>query len=42
MKASALRPPALVEDLVDAEPAGDLTLQGLARPMATFSRRGLR
>ena len=32
----------LVEDLVDAEPVGDLTLKGFARPVATFSVRGLR
>jgi class 3 adenylate cyclase len=32
----------LVEDVVDAEPVGDLTLKGFARPVATFSVRGLR
>jgi adenylate cyclase len=32
----------LVEDLVDAEPVGDLTLKGFARPVPTFSVRGLR
>ncbi len=32
----------LVEDLVDAEPIGELTLKGFARPVATFSVRGLR
>jgi hypothetical protein len=28
--------------LVDAEPVGDLTLEGFARPVATFSVRALR
>jgi class 3 adenylate cyclase len=32
----------LVEDLVDAEPVGDLALKGFARPVPTFSVRGLR
>ena len=32
----------LVEDLVDAEPVGDLTLKGFARPVATYSLRALR
>jgi len=32
----------LVEDLVDAEPVGDLTLKGFARPVGTWSVRGLR
>jgi len=32
----------LVEDLVDAEPVGDLTLKGFARPVPTFSVRRLR
>ena len=32
----------LVEDLVEAEPVGDLTLKGFARPVSTFSVRGLR
>jgi class 3 adenylate cyclase len=32
----------LVEDLVDAEPVGDLTLKGFARPVPTFSVRALR
>jgi class 3 adenylate cyclase len=32
----------LVEDLVDAEPVGDLTLKGFARPVATFGVRALR
>ncbi len=33
---------ALVEDRVHAEPAGDLTLKGLARPVTTYSVTGLR
>ncbi len=32
----------LVEDLVDAEPVGDLTLKGFARPVSTYSVRALR
>jgi adenylate cyclase len=32
----------LVEDLVDVEPVGDLTLKGFARPVPTFNVRGLR
>jgi class 3 adenylate cyclase len=32
----------LVEDLVDAEPVGDLMLKGFARPVPTFSVRVLR
>lgn len=32
----------LVEELVDAEPVGDLTLKGFARPVPTFSVRRLR
>ena len=32
----------LVEDLVDAEPVGHLTLKGFARPVPTFSVRALR
>jgi class 3 adenylate cyclase len=32
----------LAEDLVDAEPVGDLTLKRFARPVATFSGRALR
>jgi adenylate cyclase len=32
----------LVEDLVDAEPVGDLMLKGFARPVPTFSVRRLR
>jgi class 3 adenylate cyclase len=32
----------LVEDFVDAEPVGDLTLKGFARPVPTFSVRALR
>ena len=32
----------LVEDLVDAEPVGDLTLKGFARPVPTFNVRALR
>jgi class 3 adenylate cyclase len=32
----------LVDELVDAEPVGDLTLKGFARPVATFSVRALR
>ena len=32
----------LVEDLIDAEPVGDLTLKGFARPVSTYSVRALR
>ena len=32
----------LVEDLVDVEPVGDLTLKGFGRPVPTFSVRALR
>ena len=32
----------LVEDLVDAEPIGDLALKGFARPVPTFAVRALR
>jgi class 3 adenylate cyclase len=32
----------LVEELVDAEPVGDLTLKGFARPVSTYSVRALR
>ena len=32
----------LVEELVDAEPVGDLTLKGFTRPVPTFSVRALR
>jgi class 3 adenylate cyclase len=32
----------LVEELVDAEPVGDLTLKGFSRPVPTFSVRRLR
>jgi len=32
----------LVEELVDAEPVGDLMLKGFARPVPTFSVRVLR
>ena len=32
----------LVEELVDAEPMGDLTLKGFTRPVPTFSVRALR
>jgi adenylate cyclase len=32
----------LVEELVDAEPVGDLTLKGFSRPVPTFSVRALR
>jgi class 3 adenylate cyclase len=32
----------LVEDLVEAEPVGDLSLKGFARPVPTFSVRALR
>lgn len=31
----------LVEGLVDAEPVEDLTLKGFARPVSTYSVRGL-
>ncbi|MGH2608441.1 MAG: adenylate/guanylate cyclase domain-containing protein, partial [Tepidiformaceae bacterium] len=33
---------ALIEDRVHAEPAGDLVLKGLARPVTTYSVTGLR
>jgi len=32
----------LVDELVDTEPVGDLTLKGFARPVATFNVRALR
>jgi class 3 adenylate cyclase len=32
----------LVEELVDAEPVGDLKLKGFARPVSTYSVRALR
>jgi class 3 adenylate cyclase len=32
----------LVEELVDAEPVGDLTLKGFSRPVPAFSVRTLR
>jgi len=32
----------LVEDLVDAEPLGELTLKGLAQPVATYNVRRLK
>jgi hypothetical protein len=31
-----------VEELVDAEPVGDLTLKEFARPVSTYSVRALR
>ena len=33
---------ALIEDLVEAEPVGDLTLKGFARPVAAYRVHGLR
>jgi adenylate cyclase len=32
----------LVEDLVEGEPVGELTLKGFGRPVPTFSVRALR